>query len=230
MRNKQKAISKKQSFANKRDTHSRTKRLLLIDDCPLSQSGQTLVEVSIAIAVLALAFVSAGALATTTIRTTTESGRRTQATALATRELESLRTLQIGLAEQSSDPNTLLEELEDKNITQNGNCYSFTMQRDTSVPSGWRFEGTTSYGSLIAYQSADFSGGDFPPNYENFARVVLLCRADDVIAAGGGSTSTSTSEFLYDVAVTVQWREASQEKRQLTYRTVLSTPLGATYE
>jgi hypothetical protein len=57
----------------------------------LNEQGQTLVDLMIALALLALASASAGALATASAHLDTESGQRSQAVALAEREVEGLR-------------------------------------------------------------------------------------------------------------------------------------------
>ncbi|MEX0749095.1 MAG: prepilin-type N-terminal cleavage/methylation domain-containing protein [Candidatus Saccharimonadales bacterium] len=200
------------------------------------QTGLTLIEVVIAIALLAIAMAASGALATSTTRLTTESGRRTQATALAMRELETLRNHRDGLAERGGGESTLLITDLLANVPAQGSgsrCFSFVVVGDEESDTGWRLEPTSSYQEPTAYQQSDFaSGGDYV-GFDNFERVIELCETEeysvdlvDGVAQGG----YQTSQFLYDVEVRVLWQEAGPPRRELVYRSVLSTPLGATYE
>lgn len=200
------------------------------------QSGLTLIEVVIAIALLAIAMAASGALATSTVRLTTESGRRTQATALAMRELEALRSHRDGIAERSSGENVSLIADLDEAVPPQGSgprCYTFVMKHDDESGTGWRFEATSSYRATVAYETDDFSTSGEYAGYDNFQRMVELCETEeyrvelnDGVAQGG----FQASDLLYDVAVTVQWAEAGPPMRELVYRSVLSTPLGASYE
>lgn len=199
-----------------------------------NQAGQTLVEVIIAIAVLALAMGSAGSLAATSTRVTTESGRRTQATALASREAEALRSLRDRLAESTAPPRTLFQYFNSSgaDVDSNGSgCYSFVMAEDGSHATGWRTESTGGYNAPLSYGTSDFNFGGGGGNtsiegVENYKRVVRACRSRDFVADSG----YTGSEYLFDIEVRVYWAESGGPDRQLIYRTMLSTPKGASHD
>lgn len=195
-----------------------------------NQRGQTLIEVIIAIAVLALAMGSAGSLAATTTRVATESGRRTQATALASREVEALRDHRDRLAENTNPPRTLHQYFASTpgaTTTNADDCHSFTMREDGTSATGWSTESTPAFGNDVAYAGTDFAANTDIEGVENYSRVVIVCPGEDHDADTG---QFSISEHLYDVAVTVFWSESGGPQRQLTYRTMLSTPRGAHFE
>lgn len=196
-----------------------------------NQAGQTLVEVVIAIAVLALAMGSAGSLAATSTRVTTESGRRTQATALAAREAEALRNLRDALSVRTTDPRTLRQYFESNpgRSTAGGapGCRSFVMAETIAGFGGWITVPTASYG-----QPVDFNANGFGPHMsiegmENYSRVITVCPGEDYDSV---DDNFSPSEHLYDVSVRVTWTESGGPERELTYRTMLATPRGAHYE
>lgn len=110
-----------------------------------NQSGQTIIEVTVALALLALAISSAGALATTSARITSEAGRRTQATALAVKELESLRVYR----------DTSLSPL--PTSSDNSGCSSYILTLPNAL---------TSQATPVAYTGSTYSG---------FSRLMTIC-------------------------------------------------------
>lgn len=188
------------------------------------QNGQTLVEVVIAIAILAFAMAAAGALATVTTRSSTESGRRTQADALANREMESLRSLQESLVEAPGSQDTLygyLRSPQNDTLSSGSGCFQFVMHRDQSTPTGWNTEAPDSVDTPIKFTGSDFNNPDAFEGYSNFSRLIKLCTSRTWNAE---QNRYESSNHIYDTEVLVIWREADDVPRKVRFRSIIATP------
>src|SRR5438309_3400985 len=99
----------------------------------LGQSGTTLVDLVVALAVMSMAVASAGALATTASRTGSEAGRRTQATDLAGREMEALHNYRDSIM-SSGQPWSNVIPASGAGYNPATHCANFVMQRTST---GW---------------------------------------------------------------------------------------------
>ena len=180
--------------------------------------GLTLIEVVFAIAILAFVLTSTSAIIATMTRSNTEAGRRTQATDLATYELEALRNhrdrLNIG------EGQNLASHMSDSSISQNSEgCWQFVVRPDSSSPTQWRVDSATEEED---YSDSDVGANEFE-SIEHFKRQITMCEMDDNIEG-----NTVSSQDIYDIAITVSWLEGGIDsvERDLTYRTIMATPEG----
>lgn len=187
-----------------------------------TQNGQTLVEVVVAIAILAFAMAAAGTLATTTTRSSTEAGRRTKAAALATREAESVRNLQDTLAQRDDNPDTLYDYLQGNNdVYRSGDCFQFAMRQDEDEETGWTTLRPSPPDAPIQFTEDDFDNPDGFRGYANFNRLVTLCLAQEYNAQSGQYRS---SQHMYDMEIDVTWTESDDVQRELIFRNAIKTP------
>jgi prepilin-type N-terminal cleavage/methylation domain-containing protein len=187
-----------------------------------TQTGLTLVEVVVAIAILAFAMAAAGALVTTTTRSSTEGGRRSQASTLATRESESLRTLQTTIP-QETEYDTLYEYLQGEEAKSTGSdCFQFVMRQDEGSSTGWTTIAPDSPDTPVRFEKADFARDPdkYFEGYENFSRLITACQSEEYSVEEG----YRDSKYIIDVGVRVTWREAGDVTREVKLRDVLTNP------
>lgn len=178
-----------------------------------NQHAQSLVEVTIAIAILGLVMATAGTLATTNVRLSTESGRRTQGTTLATREMEAVYSLR---DELNKDGQTLGDYF---NLGGSG-CKEFVMRRGESEDDYTWEASLVSGGDPVEYgHPNDFADGTAFSGHEHFRRLGRIC-------AGNTSSDYLDRELLYDVRFRVVWKEGAPDEpeRELTYRSLINAP------
>lgn len=182
-----------------------------------SEGGQTLVDLIVALALLSAAVAGAGWLSTTTAQVNAEAGRRSQATALASRELEGLRAMR-DTAELSGGWATSV-------LAQNG-CHTYVMHLNqvtrlwTAVPAA----------TPQPYTAASSGGSSLPQSnfnadYSRFSRLTKLCSANDYQQPGSppaGNVTASSSSSVLTVTEVVQWTEAHGPTRQVTMNTMLT--------
>ena len=181
------------------------------------QSGQTMVDLVVAMALLSMAVSSAGALATTSSRVGGEAGRRTQATALATRELEGLRNLRdTSLRVSQSD------------WPFAAGCQYFVMARQGA---NWTMQPRQNTNDLKAYDPADdnndtqYDTSQRPGGLGSFRRIVRACDGRDY-NANSGSYSTNNIADVKLIEVIVAWDE-DKDSRQVELHTVLTRWRGS---
>lgn len=169
-----------------------------------NQRGQTMVDLVVSLALLSSAVASSGLLATTSARVNTEAGRRSQATALADRELEAVRDYRL----TSEKAGTTWDNMW-PNFSGSG-CTSFYMQRSGD---DWN-PVAVSAGSFTGYTSANAGETDakFDNEYSSFSRLVSMC---------DGSGIHSGLSNAVEVTVTEEWNE-SNGQRKVQERTVLT--------
>ncbi len=163
------------------------------------QEGQTMIDLMVALTLLALALASAGALATSASRSGNEAGRRTQATMLAGRELDAFRNYRDSVAKLGQPWAGI----------PSGNCNpgsgaSFIMQRGTANGSGWNLI-VPSDGNPVAYSNSDESGF---ATYNGFTRLITVC----------DQPSNVNSKT---VQVNVYWDE-NNGQRHVTFSTMIT--------
>lgn len=163
------------------------------------QSGQTMIDLIVALTLLALALASAGALATAATRSGNEAGRRTQATVLAGRELDALRNYRDSVARLGQP----WAGIPSGNCSP-GNGAHFIMQRGSTNGSGWNLV-IPSDGNPVAYSDADEPGYN---TYSGFSRLVTVCDQP-------GNANAKT------VQVNVFWDEANGQ-RNVTFSSMLT--------
>ena len=167
-----------------------------------NQRGQTMVDLVVSMALLSSAVASAGLLSTTSARVNTEAGRRSQATALADRELEAVRDFRLASEKTGTTWDTMWPGF------SGTGCTSFYMQRSgdnwNPIPAG----------VLTPYTSANAGETDpkFDNEYSNFSRLITMC---------DGSGIHSGLSNAVEVTVTEQWGE-SNGQRKVQERTVLT--------
>ncbi len=164
-----------------------------------NQSGQTLIDLMVALTLLSLALASAGALATAATRSGNEAGRRTQATMLAGRELDALRNYRDSVAKLGQPWAGV----------PSGNCNpgsgaSFIMQRGSSNGSGWSLV-VPSDGNPVTYSDSDEPGF---ATYNGFTRLITVCDQP-------GNVNAKT------VQVNVYWDE-SNGQRHVTFSSMIT--------
>ncbi len=167
------------------------------------QAGQTLVDLIVSMALLSLAVASTGAVATTANKVTTESGQKSQATALATREIEAFRTYRDTHALANEDWATYMPPA--GTAADGAGCTQFYMRRTgtrwTAIPAA----------SPIVYDSAN-SGepGDetFDNTYKTFDRIMKLCPTGE--------------DKVMSVDATISWQVGTGPHRTVTLRTLIA--------
>ena len=174
------------------------------------QKGQTMVDFVVAFALLSLGTASAGVLATTSARVGGEAGRRTQATALATRELEGLRTHRDTL--QRTGQANLWDSVQASGVDPN--CKTLIVRRDSS--DAWSTLAPNN-NLPTAYTAADEEGFD---KWSTFRRMVTLCRGHDYDA---DVSSYPSSNDVYHVKAEVVWDEGHNVERKVSFTTILTT-------
>lgn len=178
------------------------------------QRGQTMVDLIVALALVSAAVTSSGLLATTSARVNTEAGRRSQATALADREIEAIRDYRTqseknGLAWESG-ASVMWPSLR----TSGDNCISFEVKRTGSTWALQNVHAPGGSGTPLAYTAAnagETSGGLYDTEYSAFSRVDTVCD----VSAKLGTTNTVS------VKVLEEWQEANGT-RQVEERTILT--------
>lgn len=168
----------------------------------------------IALALLALAIISTTALASVTSKANVEAGQRSQATALATRELEMLRAYRDN--QVRSGAGLFLPKVK---CTAAGAKPYFIMQ----VPgSGTDPQPTPAAGSasstLQAYTDSDGSGlaangtsTGYGTLYAGYSRIIKIC-----------NDSSDLTDGTRELRVTVGWQTGNGPLRTVTLATVLT--------
>jgi Tfp pilus assembly protein PilV len=160
----------------------------------------------VALALLAMSIMAAGSLSVLAARTNVESGHRSQATALGTRELEAVRKYR--------DTQVITPGKTWLDVFPNG-CSTFTMKETSGL---WSRQVS---GSPVGFSSAEFSANPQPEDFGAYYRLVKACDA-----AGDPKYK--------NVEVTVYWQEGNGGdygivtgvtlNRKLTMRTLLVAP------
>ena len=179
----------------------------------LNQSGQTMVDLVVALALISGSVASAGTLATASNRVATDSSHRTEAIGLAEREMEGLRSYR--------------DSFERNGVDWNSTVLGYTVG---GVPTCSYFVMTVSGGDWIPvvlgntqvnYNAASGNNGGEPAltaKYDGFSRIISACPAEDnqqvdyTSKNPVGVLSTTTTSRLRKVTVTTQWLEASGTK------------------
>lgn len=175
------------------------------------QSGTTLIDLIVAIALLAIAITSAGAFASAGARAGNEAGRRTQATALASRELEGLRAA-VDVNQRGNWPFPLSATSRDS-----AGCETFVMRRSGD---GWALAAAA---TAQTYAAADENGNpDYDNIYSTFSRLVTACDSRDFNPTNPPGLSGSRSPLVKRVEVRVYWQEARGPQREASFNTVLT--------
>ncbi len=173
-----------------------------------NQSGQTLVELVVALALMAMSITSAAALASVSSKTSGEAGRRSQAVALADREMEALRAYRDS---ELRDTATFLDGITG---CANDQAHQWIMRPSVAGPGGWSkatVASPTAYSSgALDGTSLDINGNsvNFGQIYSSYSRMLTICDAN-------GDSHTK------NVQVQVNWTE-SNGTRQVIERTVLT--------
>ena len=189
---------------------------------PLNQSGQTMVDLMIALALISGSVASAGVLSTTSNRVALDSGHRTQAIGLAEREVEGLRAYRDTFERLGIDWNTTLLGV------ASPACSYFTM---TSSGADWTPVSTGGTNVQVSYDpsSGGKNGGDpqLTTNYPGFSRVVETCPSNDYQQTdynqknpSGPLNMITNSSHVRIIKVTVNWLEGTQTK-QLIERSII---------
>lgn len=182
------------------------------------QSGQTLVDLVVALALLSSSVASAGVLSTTTNRVSDESGRRAQAVGLADREMEGMLNYRDSLVGQDVSA-------WGSSVFGTNGCANFVMTRTGGDWSATTVSGPVSYAANDGGEGATYSAPNSP--FSTFSREVTSCPAYDYQQTDyaqlhpTGPLEASLSNTVRTVTVTVQWPEANGT-RSLTYRTMIS--------
>ena len=185
-----------------------------------NQRGQTLVDLVVALALLSSSVASAGILSTTSSRSSNEAGRRSQATALADRELEGLRSIR-DQTEHGADPAVGWTATAPFNSSV---CHEVTLKQSGTLPSvSWI---PTTVTAPQAYAATDFvpSLTGTSPYQAAFKRMVRLCPTNEYQQANANMTVAKLSPatpHAFTVAVTVTWDEGNGT-RQVVLNSLLS--------
>jgi type II secretory pathway pseudopilin PulG len=152
------------------------------------ESGQTLVDLMIALALLSFAAASAGGLSTLTSRVNSESGRRSQAVALAAREVEAIRNYRdTGLAKGTNWDSMF--------PVTSGDCDTFYLTFDSSTNS-WVYNPASTV--PVSYTTTtDFPQASSAAVYEGFYRIAKAC------------TAVSGDTKYKNVDINVYWEEGN---------------------
>lgn len=186
-----------------------------------TQRGQTLVDLVVALALLSSSVASAGILSTASSRSSNEAGRRSQATALADRELEGLRSIR-DQTEHGADPAIGWTATAPFNSSV---CLDVTLKQSGTLPSvSWI---PTTVTAPQAYVATDFvpSLTGTSPYQTAFKRMVRLCPTNEYQQANANMTvaklSPAATPHAFTVAVTVTWDEGNGT-RQVVLNSLLS--------
>jgi type II secretory pathway pseudopilin PulG len=192
---------------------------LVISKTFKSQSGQTLVDVIIGFALMSSSIASAGVIATTSSRTNAEAGRRSEAMALAQREIEGLRIVR-DTSERGTSGWTPLS-------ANNSTCNTFTIYRSGSA---WSIGGTggANADGLVPFTAANTGENSaFETQNNLFRRLITACPATDYAQSDATSLNPNgplvgtASTKVYNITVTVKWPEGAGDK-QVTVRSIMS--------
>lgn len=182
----------------------------------LDQRGTTLVDLIIAIALLAMAVAAAGIFATAATRIGSEAGRRTQATALASRELEGLRSYRDFLLKDGQP----WPFQGDQGSRDPQDCEKFVMRR---AGSGWQMQRVTS-GGPVPYTARDENNDtQYEEQFGDFSRLVTACDAPEYQpgAAAPGNYSGANSN-IKRIEAKVYWQEQNGQIREVSFDTVMT--------
>ena len=189
-----------------------------------NQRGQTLVDLVVALALLSSSVASAGILSTASSRSSDEAGRRSQATALADRELEGLRSIR-DVAEHGADDTIGWTATPPFDVSS---CHQVTLKQVVTVSgTGWTIADHTAVANTPeAYAQFDFVPAlTTPSSYKTaFKRLVRLCPTNEYKQADSTRTVQQTTPSIahaFTVAITVSWDEANGT-RQVVLNSLLS--------
>lgn len=166
-------------------------------------SGQTLVEVMIAIALLSAAVISTTMLVRQMLRSNLAAGQQTQATALGTEQMELLRAYRDDRIEEGNTgwENDIMPEA--------SGCRTFYMR---SAPSGEP--------ELIPTSNPVYFSNDTDSYLSLYRRIIEACPGRQY-NTGTNFNSDRTNDFI-TVEVRVFWDNASDVVNQNVYRGYLS--------
>lgn len=171
--------------------------------------GVTIIEVVMAIAILALVIVTAVSLFNSSTRLNSESGRRTQAVSLVNREVELLRLYRDDLRRTRTTWSTGMPSVA-------GGCVNFVMQ-ETPVGGETRIDLVTGLmqeaGETTIHQS-------YGSPYQGFRRVGIMCSGTEYDPESG--TTIYNSSDVRTVQIEVTWEEANGPSRTTRATTVIS--------
>lgn len=169
------------------------------------QKGQSLIELVVAIAMLALAVVGSARLINSSVRASSEAGRRTQATTLATREFEALRNYRDMQEILGANPFAGLGP----------NCTTFVMRKNAN-----RSWSVVPAATAQPYSQAEegVSSTEFI-QFQPFNRIVELCPSQEYNPITGTS---GPSTNVRKVTITVNWAETDGVPRNVEFVTLLT--------
>ena len=180
----------------------------------LNQSGQTMVDLVVALALISGSVASAGTLASTSNRIATDSSHRTEAIGLAEREMEGLRSYRDSFEHNGVDWNTTVLGY---TVGISPTCSYFVM----------KLSGTDWIPAVIGtntqtnYNPASGNDGGEPTltaKYDGFSRIISACPAEDnqqvdyILKNPVAIPSATITSHLRTITVTTQWLEASGTK------------------
>ncbi len=176
----------------------------------LNQSGQTLVDLVVALALISSSVASAGVLSTSANRVARDAGHRTEAMALAAREMEGLRSyrdtfVRNGVAWDSTLLGVALPACSNFVMTLSGTDWTPSPPITTTPVSYDRSRG-------------GLDGGDatLAAKYDGFSRSITTCPAYDYQQTDytqpnpTGQLNRVASTHIRTVVVTVQWLEGNR--------------------
>lgn len=171
--------------------------------------GVTIIEVVMAIAILALVIVTAVSLFNSSTRLNSESGRRTQAVSLVNREVELLRLYRDDLRRERTTWASGMPSMA-------GGCVNFIME-ETTAGGASRIELVTGLlqegGETTLHQS-------YAPPHEGFRRIGVMCPATEYDPEAGSNIFNSSD--VRTVQFEVTWDEANGPPRLTRATTVIS--------
>lgn len=185
-----------------------------------NQGGQTLIDVVVALALLSSAIASAGVISTTSSQTNAEAGRRSQAMALAQREMEGLRVVR-DTAQRNTGGWVALSGT-------STSCSSFTVLRNAATWSIGGLAGAEGDGLVPYTASNSGENSTFETQNQGFRRLITACPATDYRQSDSTSTNPTgtltgtASTNVYNVTVTVKWKESNGPDKQVSFRSIFS--------
>lgn len=185
-----------------------------------SQRGQTLVDLIVALALLSSSVASAGILSTASSRSSDEGGRRSQATALADRELEGLRSLR-DQAERAADDSVGWSQTSPFDVNS---CHQVTLRQTGILPEINWVIADAAITVPQAYINTDFVPINNNAYLTSFKRMVRLCPTNEFQQTNTGMTVAQSAPAMphaFTVVVTVTWDEANGT-RQVVLNSLLS--------
>ncbi|HIA92335.1 TPA: hypothetical protein EYO12_04470 [Candidatus Saccharibacteria bacterium] len=186
--------------------------LIKITNLKNSESGLTLVELVISLALLLAAVIASSRLMNAAARSSAEAGRRTQATFLAEREFELIKNIRDGNITAGRNAWQGLDLTDLGSATKE--CVNFYMDGNNNPNSPQFTKVNLGPDVTQQYDNNDrLSSSESGDSYATFSRKATMC--EDINNTPGSTLNGRYDNNIRRITITVEWQESNGPTRSV---------------